>query len=180
MIFEYVKQIKALLHFMFKHFFELEFGIKVFVEIFVLLLFFHLILKIVCKFINRLRGFIKFINIELIMPFRVRLFEKLAYSTSNLNWQERADKIKDTFRESKEKEVVQKKTHKNWWPLIFMVLVVWIIGFHYYGQEKRKNYEIFFVGENMIMKFEDWTANTLFYTDESTVECFFHDKIEID
>lgn len=179
MISEYGKQIKAFFHFMFKHLFEFEFGIKVVFEILVVFVLVYILSRICYKIASKIKIATGFINRELVVPLRVRLFEKLAFSTSNPNWQDRANRIKDAFKESKEEEKKnKKKSHTGWWFIIYIVLTMWIVGFHYYGEEKRSNYEVFFFGENFILAMEEWTINTLFNTDENTVECFFHDKIE--
>ena len=113
---------------------------------------------------------------------RVRLFEKLAFSTSNPNWQDRANKIKDAFKEKKDECNKKKdnKSHTSRWIIIYLVLTAWIIGFYYYGEEKRSSYEVFFLGEKAILAFEEWITDSLFNTDEYAIECFFHDKIEMD
>lgn len=181
MISEYGKQIKAFFHFAFKHLFEFEFGIKVAFEILIFVVLIYILSRICRKIINKIRIATGFINRELVVPLRVRLFEKLAFSTSNPNWQEQANKIKDTFKESKnECKINDEKSHAGWFVFIYIVLIVWIIGFHYYGEEKHRNYGVFFLGENVILAIEEWTTDTLFNTDESSIECFFHDKIEID
>lgn len=179
---EYGKQIKAFFHFMFKHLFEIEFGIRVVIEILIFFVFLYILLKICHKIISKSRVYIGFINRELVAPLRVRLFEKLAFSTSNPNWQERANKIKDAFKEKKDgcNKKNYNKSHADLWIIIYLVSVAWIIGFYYYGEEKRSSYEVFFLGEKAILAFEDWTTNSLFNTDEYTIECFFHDKIEMD
>lgn len=180
MLSEYGKQIKAFFHFMFKHLFEVEFGIRVAVEILIFIVFAYMLLRICHKITSKIRVYIAFINRELVIPLRVRLFEKLAFSTSNPNWQKRADKIKDAFKEKKDE--CNKKNdngHVGWWIIAYLVLTLWIIGFYYYGEEKRSSYEVFFLGEKAILAFEEWTTNTLCNTDESAIECFFHDKIEM-
>ena len=182
MISEYGKQIKAFLHFMFKHLFEFEFGIRAAVELLMFVVLIYILARICHKIISKIRARISFIKWELVVPLRVRLFEKLAFLTSNPNWQERANKIKDAFKEKKEKckRNDKEKSHVGWWIFIYLVLVAWIIGFHYYGEEKRSSYEVFFLGEKSILAIEEWTTDTLFNTDENTVECFFHNKIEMD
>lgn len=182
MISEYGKQIKAFFHFMFKHLFEVEFGIRVAIEILFFVVLIYILSRICHKIIGKCRVHFGSINRELVVPLRVRLFEKLAFSTSNPNWQERANKIKDAFKEKKDecKKNDNKKNHARWWTFIYLVLVAWIIGFYYYGEEKRSSYEVFFLGEKAILAFEEWTTNTLFNTDEYAIECFFHDKIEMD
>lgn len=165
---------------MFKHVFEFEFGIRVAVEILIFLVIIYVLLRICHKIIYEIRNCIDFINQELVVPLRVRLFEKLAFSTSNPNWQERANKIKDAFKEKKEEyKKNNNKSYAGRWILIYIVLIVWIIGFYYYGQEKRDSYEVFFLGEKAILAFEEWTTETLFNTDEHTIECFFHNRIEV-
>ena len=72
------------------------------------------------------------------------------------------------------------KSHAGWWIFIYLISVMWIICFYYFGEEKRSSYEVFFLGEKAILTFEEWTTNTLFDTDEYDIECFFHDKIEMD
>lgn len=182
MISEYGKQIKAFFHFMFKHLFEFEFGIRVVVEILIFVVLIYILTRICHNVISKIRVGIGFINRELVVPLRVRLFEKLAFSTSNPNWQERANRIKDVFKGKKDecKKNNNKKSHAGWWIFIYIVLIAWIMGFHYYGEEKRSSYEVFFLGEKAILAIEEWTTNTLFNTDEYAIECFFHDKIEID
>lgn len=181
MISEYGKQIKAFFHFMLKHLFEVEFGIRVAVEILIFVVLIYILLKICHKIISKIRTFIGFINWELVVPLRVRLFEKLAYSTSNPNWQDRANKIKDAFKVKKDEriKVSNKKSHAGRWIFIYLFLVVWIIGFYYYGEGKRSSYEVFFLGEKVILVFEKWATNTLFNTDECAIKCFFHDRIEM-
>ena len=134
------------------------------------------------KIINKSRDYIGFFNRELIVPLRVRLFEKLAFLTSNPNWQERANKIKDAFKEKKDECNINNgfKRRTGLWVLIYLILVCWIIGFYYYGEEKRSSYEVFFLGEKAILSFEEWTTDTLFDIDENSIECFFHNKIESD
>ncbi len=181
MISEYGKQVKAFFHFMFKHLFEVEFGIRVVIEILIFVVLIYILSRIFHKIISKCRVHIGFINRELVVPLRVRLFEKLAFSTSNPNWQERANKIKDAFKEQNDEyKKNDNKSHAGRWIFIYLVLVAWIIGFYYYGEEKRSSYEVFFLGEKVILAFEEWTTNTLFNTDEYDIECFFHDKIEID
>lgn len=177
---EYTKQVKAFFHFMFKHFFEIEFGVRVAIEMIIIVFLIYILLKICRKVVRKIRVHIGFVNRELIVPLRVRVLEKLAFSTSNPNWQERANKVKDSFNEKKD-ECKRKnhKSHTGFWIFIYIVLASWIIGFHYYGEEKRSNYEVFFLGEKAILAFEEWTTNTLFNTDEYVMECFFHDKIEM-
>ena len=178
---EYGIQVKAFFHFMFKHLFEVEFGIRVAIEILIFVVLVYVLLKICNKIISKSRAHIAFINRELVLPLRVRLFEKLAFSTSNPNWQERANKIKDDFKEKKDEyNKKNNKSHIGCWIIIYLVLTTWIIGFYYYGEEKRSNYEVFFLGEKAILAFEEWTTNSLFNTDEKAIECFFHDKIEMD
>lgn len=178
MISEYGEQIKAFFHFAFKHFFEFEFGIRVSVEI----LIFVIVIYILSKIIGKIRIVTDFIYRELVMPLRVRLLEKLAFETSNPNWQERANKIKDTFKKNSNKNIKNnnKKSHAKRWILIYVSFVVWIVGFHYLGEEKRNSYEVFFLGEKAILEFEEWTTNTLLSIDEHNTECFFHNKIEVD
>lgn len=182
MISEYGKQIKSFFHFMFKHLFEYEFGIRVSIEIIIYMILIYMLSRICCKAISKIKIEINYLNRELIVPLRVRFFEKLAFSTNNPNWQERANKIKETFKETKieNKKDNNKKSHMGWWVLTYIVLTSWIIGFHYYGEEKRKSYEVFFAGENAILEIEAWTIDTLFATDEQSVECFFHNKVEVD
>lgn len=181
MISEYGKQIKAFFHFMFKHLFEVEFGIRVFVEILIFVVLIYILSRVCHKIISKSRGYIGFINRELIVPLRVRLFEKLAFSTSNPNWQDKANKIKVAFKEKKvECKKNDNKSHAGWWIFIYLISVMWIICFYYFGEEKRSSYEVFFLGEKAILTFEEWTTNTLFDTDEYDIECFFHDKIEMD
>ena len=182
MIYEYGKQVKAFFHFMFKHFFEVEFGIRVAVEILIFVVFMYILSKTCNKIISKSKVHITFINRELVVPLRVRLFEKLAFSTSNPNWQERANKIKDAFKEKKDEcnKENDNRSHSGWWFIIYLVLILWIIGFYYYGEEKRNSYEVFFLGEKAILAFEEWTTNSLFNTNEDAIECFFHDKIEMD
>lgn len=181
LIAEYGKQIKAFFHFAFKHLFEVEFAIRVFVEILLFLALVYIVLKGLCVIINKGRMATSFINYELVMPLRVRLFEKLAFTTNNPNWQERANRIKDAFKERKTeyKDNHVQKSRSGWWIFIYIFLVMWIIGFHYLGEEKRNNYEVFFFGENIILEFEEWFTYTLLETDEFTTECFFHNQIEI-
>ena len=105
----------------------------------------------------------------------------MAFSTSNPYWQERANKIKDAFkgRNSNREKSNSKKNHAVFWIIIYIFLTLWIIGFHYFGEEKRSNYEVFFLGENVILSIEGWITNTLLETDESAIECFFHNKLEM-
>lgn len=182
MISEYGEQVKAFFHFMFKHLFEVEFGIRVAIEILIFVVLVYVLSKICQKIISKSIARIAFINRELVVPLRVRLFEKLAFSTSNPNWQERANKIKDAFKEKKDEcnKKNSNKSHIGCWIIIYLVLTAWIIGFYYYGEEKRSSYEVFFLGEKAILAFEEWTTNSLFNTDEKAIECFFHDKIEMD
>ena len=182
MISEYGKQIKAFFHFMFKHLFEIEFGIRVAIEILIFVVLVYILSKICHKIISKSRVYIDFINRELVVPLRVRLFEKLAFSTSNPNWQDRANKIKDAFKEKKDECNKKKdnKSHTSRWIIIYLVLTAWIIGFYYYGEEKRSSYEVFFLGEKAILALEEWITDSLFNTDEYAIECFFHDKIEMD
>ncbi len=181
MISEYGKQIKAFFHFLFKHFFEVEFGIRVAVEILIFVVLIYILSRVCHKIVSKGRGYIGFINRELLVPLRVRLFEKLAFTTSNPNWQERANEIKDTFnnKEDECKKSDNKKKHTGYWFFIYLVLTAWMIGFHYYGEEKHSSYEVFFLGEKAILVIEEWTTNTLFNTDEYAIKCFFHDKIEM-
>ena len=181
MMSEYGKQLKAFFHFMFKHIFEVEFGIKISIEILVFLILICMLLKILHKIFIKSSDYIDFINRELIIPLRVRLFEKLAFSTNNPNWQERANKIKDAFKEEKDERNKKKdnKSYAVWWIALYIVLVAWILGFHYWGEEKRNSYEVFFLGEKAILAFEDWTTNSLFNTDEYAIECFFHNLKEM-
>lgn len=90
---------------MFKHLFEVEFGIRVAIEILIFVVLVYILSKICHKIISKSRAYIVFINRELVVPLRVRLFEKLAFSTSNPNWQERANKIKDAFKEKRMKVI---------------------------------------------------------------------------
>jgi hypothetical protein len=192
LIAEYGKQIKAFFHFAFKHLFEVEFAIRVFVEVLLFLALVYIVLKVLHIILKKARIAVCFLDSELIIPLRVRLFEKLAFTTNNPNWQERANKIKDAFKERnmehkenavKENTVKKKSVKKSclgWWVFIYIFLVVWIIGFHYFGEEKRNNYEVFFLGENAILGFEERFTYTLLETDEFTTECFFHNQIEID
>ena len=172
MISEYGKQIKAFFHFMF----------RVAIEILIIVVLVYILSKICHKIISKSRVYIDFINRELVVPLRVRLFEKLAFSTSNPNWQDRANKIKDAFKEKKDECNKKKdnKSHTSRWIIIYLVLTAWIIGFYYYGEEKRSSYEVFFLGEKAILAFEEWITDSLFNTDEYAIECFFHDKIEMD
>lgn len=186
MIFEYGMQIKAFFHFTFKHFFEFEFGIRVLVEILIFMTLIYMLLKVLHKIIIKVQKIMECIYKELVLPLCVRGFEKLAFSTNNPNWQERANKIKDDFMEGKNKggseygRKVRNKGYARWWFLIYTILVLWILGFHYYGEEKRNSYQVFFLGEDVILTFEEWVINGLFSTDEYTIECFFHDEIELD
>lgn len=63
----------------------------------------------------------------------------------SINVQEKANKIKDTFNGNEDsiKIRVNKKSHKGWWIVTYIFLVLWITGFHYYGEDKRKSYEVF-------------------------------------
>lgn len=180
MISEYGNQIKAFFHFMFKHFFEVEFSFRVIVEILLFVICIYIFSNMLHKIISKFKIVTGFINRELVIPLRVRLFEKLAFMTNNPNWQDRANKIKDVFKESKKdcKKNNNKKSHAGLWIFIYIVLTSWIIGFHYYGEEKHSSYEVFFLGENVMLAIEEWITDTLFKTDESSVECFFHNKIE--
>lgn len=182
MISEYGEQIKAFFHFAFKHFFEFEFGIRVSVEILIFVILIYILSKIIGKIVGKIRTVTDFIYRELVMPLRVRMLEKLAFETSNPNWQERADKIKDTFKKSGNKNIKNnnKKSHAGRWILTYVVFVAWIVGFHYLGEEKRNSYEVFFLGEKAILEFEEWTTNILLSIDEHNTECFFHNKIEVD
>ena len=183
--------VKAFFHFMFKHLFEAEFGIRVAVEIVVFLLLVYLLLiishRIILKIIGVVRKTSRFLSKELITPLRVRICEKLAFTTNNPNWQNRANKIKDVFKKNEsesansgEDKKVEKKNYVGWWILTYIILVGWILGFHYLGDDKRDHYEVFFWPENTILAFEDWTTNTLLSTDEDAIECFFHNRIEAD
>lgn len=181
---DYGRQIKAFFHFLFKHLFEFEFAVRVIVEILIFIVLVYIILKLVYTIIRKIGNFIYFIFLELVVPLRVRLYEKLAFSTSNPNWQDRANKIKDVYGEKSSKGKDNKKgiekSYAGWWILTYLILVAWIIGFHYLGEEKRSNYEVFFLGESTIIACEEWTVDTLFSTDEGAIECFFHNKIEAD
>lgn len=181
MMFEYGKQIKAFFHFAFKHFFELEFCIRVAIEVLLFVLLIYILSKILYNFFYKMTYTARFINQELVIPLRVRLYEKLAFSTSNLNWQARANKIKDAFKERNDdhEKNNNKKSHAGFWIVFYIFLIVWIIGFHYFGEKKRNNYEVFFLGENVILTTEEWITNTLFDTDECAIECFFHNKLEM-
>ena len=161
------------------HFFEAEFGIRMAVEILTFVVIIYILSRIFNKIITKLRNVTRFIHRELVVPLRVRFFEKLAFSTSNSNWQERANKIKDSFKESKGECIGNsKKSYAKWWILIYVILVAWVTGFHYFGEDKRSSYDVFFLGENAIIKIEQYITNTLLNTDEHTIECFFHNKIE--
>lgn len=181
MMSEYGNQIKAFFHFMFKHFFEIEFGVRVAIELLICVVFVFILSKICYKFIGKIKNSTAFINRELVGPLRVRFFEKLAFSTNNPNWQEKANKIKDAFKNNNSGSKVKndKNSHTNKWIIVYLLLIAWIIGFHYFGEEKRSNYEVFFWGENTILKIEEWTINNFFDADENNIECFFHDKIEV-
>ena len=165
---------------MFKHLFEGEFAIRVAVEILIFIVIVYILSRICNGIISKIRGYIGCIVGELVVPLRVRMFEKLAFSTSNPHWQERANKIKDAFREKKDecKKNDKKKSYAGLWTIIYLALIAWIIGFHYYGEEKRTSYEVFFLGEKTTLAVEEWIINTLFSTDENDIECFFHNKIE--
>lgn len=181
MRFEYGKQIKAFFHFAFKHFFELEFGIRVAIEVLLFVLLIYTLSKVLYIIFHKIIFATRFIYQELVMPLRVRFLEKLAFSTSNQNWQERANKIKDAFKKRNDdhEKNNNKKSHAGFWIVIYIILIVWIIGFHYFGEEKRRNYEVFFLGENVILTVEEWITNTLLETDECAIECFFHNKLEM-
>lgn len=94
--------------------------------------------------------------------------------------QEKANKIKDTFNGNEDsiKIRVNKKSHKGWWIVTYIFLVLWITGFHYYGEDKRKSYEVFFLGEKTVLACEELTRDKWFRTNEKVVECFFHNEIE--
>lgn len=177
---EYGKQIKAVFHFAFKHLFEIEFGIRVAVEILIFFILIYMLLKVWWIILGKIKGGIEFVKGELITPLRVRLYEKLAFSTSNPNWQERANKIKDAFKENMGERIGNKKKSRvGWWILGYIAIVAWIVGFHYFGEEKRNNYEVLFEGENAILSMEEWITDIIFYTDENSIECFFHNELEI-
>lgn len=180
MISDYGKQLKAFFHFTFKHIFEIEFGGRVVVEILILVSIMYFLLNNICKITRKAIIFVTFMYCELFMPLRVRMYEKLAFSTSNPNWQERADEIKDAFKKRKSecKITNKQKNHTGWWIFIYIFLITWVIGFHYFGESKRNNYEVFFLGENAILEMEDWVTNIVFSTDENVIPCFYHDKIE--
>ncbi len=188
---DYGIQIKAFFHFSFKHLFQIEFGIRVAVEIFIFFLSAYLFLRFFYRIIYKITSVLSKITCsisrEIVMPLHIRLFEKLAFATNNPNWQARANKMKDSFKKIMgERTNIQKsknpkkKSHKIWWILSYLVLAGWIIGFHYWGEAKRSSYEVFFLAENVILEVEDWTVNTWLNTDEHAIECFFHDEIEAD
>lgn len=180
---EYGKQIKAFFYFMFKHFFEFDFWIRVLIELSLITIVSYIIISWLLHLLKEIRKRIMFIFKELFLPLQVRIYEKIAFSTNNPNWQDRANKIKDDYKHGRYMRVKQnnqKKSYAGIWFLIYVILVSWIIGFHYFGNEKRSSYEVFFLGENAILKMEEWTTNTLCKTDINTIPCFFHNKIEVE
>lgn len=168
---------------MFKHLFEVEFGIRAAVEILIFIVIVSILVSICCKLMIRIGRFGGFLYRELIAPLYVRFYEKLAFSTNNPNWQERANKIKDTFRQGEDEsgghdKTSVKKSNAGRWILMYLVVAAWIIGLHYWGEENRSNYEVFFLGEDVVLAFEEWTVEELFDTDECAIECFFHNQTE--
>ena len=143
MLSEYGKQIKAFFHFMFKHLFEGEFAIRVFVEILIYLWIIYILLGIFHKIICIIRACIGFINWNLVAPLRIRLFDKLALLRENSDLQKKANKIREAYKEEGMK-IKKKKHYEVWWFLIYPVMVTWIICFHYYGEKQRSSYEVFF------------------------------------
>ena len=118
----YAEQIRAFFHYGLGHLFEFEFGFRAATWVLISLLLFFLVLKICWEILKLLfrslrcifkkfNGGIGFVNRELFAPFRVDIYEKLAYKTNNPNWQERADKIKDVFT-AREKEETKKASVK--------------------------------------------------------------------
>ena len=110
----------------------------------------------------------------------VGLLDKLAYLTKNSNLQKKANKIRDAYKEKKDRYRKKKKSCEGCWFLIHFVLVTWIIGFHYYGEKIRSSYEVFFLGEKSILGMEEFLVDTVLSTDEHVTECFLHDRIEGD
>jgi hypothetical protein len=136
-------------------------------------------LKIFLKIILKIINIIRCLKRELIAPLTVRFYEKIAYSTCNPYWQERANAIKDIYNKNDKKKVFVGKKH-NIVGIICLIAVVWMVIFHYRCDEKRSNYEVFFIGETAISKLEDWTTNTLLKIDEDSIECFYHNVIEVE
>jgi hypothetical protein len=177
MLSEYGMQIKAFLHYTIKHLCELEFAIRVVIEVCIIYIIIRIALKICFKLILKIFSVFHCLEHWLILPLVVRLLEKLAYSTHNPYWQERANTIKDIhIVKNMKKSLVAKKHYAA--GIICLIAVVWIIFFHYKCGEKRKTYEVFFVGEIAISKLEEWSTNTLLNIDEASIECFYHNVIE--
>jgi hypothetical protein len=91
--------------------------------------------------------------------------------------------VKDSYREkeatnkaSSRKTEAVKKSYAGRWIFAYIFFTVWIVGFHYFGEEKRADYSVVFTPEGIILFVEDYLVNTLLETDTNAIRCFFHNE----
>jgi len=175
-------QIRAFFYYSLKHLFAVEFGIRVLFIVFIILLLLYVVFRLSFWILRKVKSVFKvafdFISCDVVLPACIIISEKFAYKLGSMKWQNRADKLKKRIIDKQEKRSPRKSSNKAkhilTFAIIYLTLIAYIVSFHYLLDDRRENYTVFFIPENMILRIEDYLINTLFYTDEYDTPCFFH------
>lgn len=181
---EYVDQLKAFFHYTLKHAFSFEFGVRILVEVSVLLFITYFILKLITKvtykIIKVFSVFIDFISYDIFLPICKAITDQFAYKIGSLKWQKRADRIKQMILKHDEKQTGQneeqaekKKSFAGYFVLAFIILIGYLESFHYLLPNVKENYSVFFLPESFILNSENFWENVVFETDENAIPCFY-------
>jgi hypothetical protein len=176
-------QIRAFLHYSYKHALAAEFGIRAAIEILLLILALYIVYKFIRFLISRFFGVINsiggFFYYRFILPVNIRWIEFVAYRSSNPDLQDKSERKKAAANAvmdgSAERGKNKKKIRFGWIFVIAYILIAsYIVGFHYFLTDKREAYNVFFIPEYQLTNTENYVLNTLLYTDEQSIACFFH------
>lgn len=177
---EYVDQLKAFFHYTLQHAFEFEFGVRILVEISVLLFIVYFILKLTTKVISKIIKIfsvvIDFISYDIFLPSCKAIADYFAYKIGSLKWQERADMIKQMILKHDGKQMIQNKKKRSfigYFVLVFLILIGYLESFHYLLPNVKENYPVFFLPESFILKSENFLENVVFEIDEQAIPCFY-------
>lgn len=184
---EYVDQLKAFFHYTLQHAFAFEFGVRILVEISVLLFIAYFVLQLMTWAIRKFFKFFSvvtdFIAYEIILPICKAITDQFAYKIGSLKWQGRADRIKQVIFKHDEKQIGEKdkkidqnekkKSSAGYYALAFIIIIGYLESFHYLLPNVKENYPVFFVPENLILNSENFLENVVFETDENAIPCFY-------
>lgn len=191
---EYVDQLKAFFHYTLQHAFSFEFGVRILVEVpvlmFIVSFIFKLITKVTSKIFKVFSVVIDFIAYDIFLPIGKTITDYFAYKIGSLKWQKRADKIKQMILKHDEKQAGQieqqiehtkkqmkqtekKKSFAGYSVLVFIILIGYLESFHYLFPNVKESYPVFFLPESLILNSENFWENVVFETDEKAIPCFY-------